>query len=191
MPSINLSFLNSLQENYKKYTNFIETGTFRGETIFQMEPYFSKLYTIEVNELLYKNVLKKYKGNKINFYLGDSQNILDEIVRNIKNKSIFFLDSHYGGGSHGRGKKDCPLYEELTSIILNHKDEAIIIIDDVRLFGKKPGDETHTGKVVCDWRDINIDNILNIVKDRLTNQYFMPSPIIDNDRFILHISQLN
>ena len=40
MPSINLSFLNSLQENYKKYTNFIETGTFRGETIFHMEPYF-------------------------------------------------------------------------------------------------------------------------------------------------------
>lgn len=191
MPSINLEFLNNLTDDYKKYTNFIETGTFRGETIFNMEPYFLKLYTIEVKEDLYNNVKKIYNGNKINFYLGDSQNILNEILINIKTKSVFFLDSHYGGGEHGRGTKDCPLYEELKSIILNHKDEAIIIIDDVRLFGKKPGDKVHTGKVICDWRDINIDNIINIVKDRLTSKYFRPSPIVDNDRFILHISQLN
>jgi len=35
-------------------------------------------------------------------------------------------------GNTGKG------VEEITSIISNHKDEAIIIVDDVRLFGKGP-----------------------------------------------------
>lgn len=48
MPSIDLNFLNKLQDNYETYKNFIETGTYYGETIFSLEPYFLKLHTIEI-----------------------------------------------------------------------------------------------------------------------------------------------
>jgi hypothetical protein len=41
MPSINLAFLKMLQTDYKNYPNFIETGTYMGETILHMEQYFS------------------------------------------------------------------------------------------------------------------------------------------------------
>ena len=47
MPSINLDFLNKLKNDYKDYPNFIETGTYFGETIMELEKYFSNLYTIE------------------------------------------------------------------------------------------------------------------------------------------------
>ena len=50
MPSLNEDFLLELQDDYTKYTCFIETGTFIGETIFALEPYFKKLYTIEFSE---------------------------------------------------------------------------------------------------------------------------------------------
>jgi hypothetical protein len=47
MPSLDYFFLNLLQDDYTKYDCFIETGTLNGCTIFSLEPYFNKLYTIE------------------------------------------------------------------------------------------------------------------------------------------------
>ena len=68
MPSIDKTFLLSLHDEYTKYTCFIETGTFYGDTIFSIEPYFNNIYTIEYSEILYKKTKNKYTGNKINFY---------------------------------------------------------------------------------------------------------------------------
>ena len=187
MPSINLDFLKKLQDDYKNYKNFIETGTFMGSTILFLEPYFTKLYTIEIKKEFYENIKNKYKGNKIKFYLGDSSNVLNEILPFIDGKSIFFLDGHWSAGNTGKGNKDCPLYEELTNIILHHKDEAIIIIDDVRLFGRRIVSKNE--REICNWEEINVENVLKIVKDRMTTKYFLPSCIVENDRLIINISK--
>jgi hypothetical protein len=185
MPGINLEFLNTLRDDYTKYTNFIETGTYLGDTIFSMEQYFSNLYTIEIKKEFYENVKNKYLGNKIKFYLGDSSHVLNELIPSINGKSIIFLDGHWSAGNTGKGDKDCPLYEELNNIILHHKDEAIIIIDDVRLFGKGP----NNGNEICNWEHINIDNIIKIVVKRIEKTYLLPSHISINDRLIIHISK--
>jgi len=185
MPSIDLNFLKTLKTDYKNYPNFIETGTFMGDTILHMEQYFSNLYTIEIKKEFYEEVKKKYKGDKINFYLGDSGVVLTDILPIITGKSIIFLDGHWSADNTGKGIKDCPLYEEITSIISSHKDEAIIIVDDARLFGKGPNEGTE----ICNWEEINTENILKIVKDRMTNHYFLPSSMNNEDRLVIHISK--
>lgn len=185
MPSIDVKFINSLQNDYTEYPNFIETGTYRGDTILHMEPYFTNLYTIEIKKEYYELVKNNYKGNKINMYLGDSSTMLKHMMANINNKSIIFLDGHWSAGDTGKGDKDCPIYEELNQIMSYHKDEAIIIIDDVRLFGMGP----NNGNNICNWEDINIETILNIVKGRITKRYLLPSDLNQNDRLIIHISK--
>lgn len=191
MPSLEIDILKSIKiENLiENYPVFVETGTYMGETILNFEKYFSKLHTIEIKPEFYDNVKRKYNGNKITFHLGDSSIKLNEICRSITNNTIIFLDGHWSAGNTGRGDKDCPLYEELTAIIENLNSKAIVIIDDCRLFGLGPN--TSNGQEVCDWENITIDKILNLVKNRLHEYYTLPSKLDPNDRLILHLNEKN
>lgn len=186
MPHIDYNFLISLKDDFNKYKTFIETGTAMGWTIFSMEPYFDNLFTIEISELYYTLTKDKYNGNKINFILGDSTYMLNDILGKIDNDTIIFLDGHFSSGNTGKGDKDCPLLEELESINNNFKHNAIIIIDDHRLFGKGPNNKQCSE----DWEDISDDKVLNILSNRITDTYFLPSELDDKDRMIIHIKNI-
>ena len=180
MPSININYLGQLKEDYTKYPNFIETGTFAGDTIFAVEPYFENLYTIELSKELHQSTSLKYTGNKISFIQGDSSLKLLELLPNIQGKSIIYLDGHYSCGVTARGKKDCPLYEELESIMKLHQDNCIVIIDDVRLFEYKSE---------IDWSEINREKILDITEARTSSFNFLPSELHHEDRMVLYLNE--
>lgn len=182
MPSITPLFLDNLQEDYRNYSCFIETGTYNGGTIFAVEPYFEKLHTVEFSELYYNRTKSRYLGNKINFILGDSSIVFETLLRTIPDKSIFFLDGHWSCEDTGRSNKDCPLEEEIKHINELFVNEAIIIIDDYRLFGL---DKSNIG--MEDWSQINKEKLLNILKDRIKCVYHLPSELAIDDRLIVHI----
>jgi hypothetical protein len=179
MPSITYSFLKKLKDSYKNYPCFIETGTYKGDTIYGVEPYFKKLYTIEFSENYYNDVKKKYTGNKINFILGDSSIVFKTLLPTITDKCIFFLDGHWSGEDTGHAEKDCPLEEEITHINDLFQNKAIIIIDDFRLFGRKINE---------DWSQINKENLLNSLKSRINDVYHLDSQLAKDDRLIIHIN---
>lgn len=184
MPSLDVSFLNLLQDDYKKYNVFIETGTYNGDTTFSLEPHFEKLYTIEYSEHYYNNTKNRYHGNKINFILGDSSIVFKTLLPQITEKCIFFLDGHWSGGNTGHSEKDCPLEEEITQICNLFQQDAIIIIDDFRLFGL---DKT-SGKLEEDWSMINKDKLVDILKPRISMVYHLDSVSAKDDRLIIHIN---
>jgi hypothetical protein len=186
MPSINNHFCNKLQDDYTNYRCFIETGTLNGDSIFALEPYFDKLYTIEFSEKYYNNTKNKYCGNKINFILNDSSIEFKSLLPNITDDCIFFLDGHWSGGDTGKSEKDCPLEEEITLIHNLFKNKGIIIIDDFRLFGL----DKSSGKLEEDWSKINKNNLLNILSSRISKIYHLDSDCAKDDRLIIHINAI-
>lgn len=80
---------------------FLETGTFIGQTSFEMSKYFKKVLTVEIDDKLYNdvvNVAKKKNINNIDFFHGDSSILINEMINKIKDKpTLFFLDGHFSG----------------------------------------------------------------------------------------------
>ena len=58
---------------------------------------------------------------------------------------------------------------------------SAVKIDNV----KKPNKKNE----ICNWEEINVENILEIVKDRMSNHYFLPSYLYKEDRMVIHISK--
>jgi hypothetical protein len=77
------------------------------------------------------------------------------------------------------------LEEEITHINNLFKNEAIIIIDDFRLFGLD-----RTNEEGEDWSQINKENLLNILRYRINKEYHLDSSWAKDDRLIIHINAI-
>lgn len=112
----------------------IETGTYLGDMVYAQRKVFKKIYSIELSKQLHERAVKRFKKySSIEILQGDSGVVLDSIIKNLNNKSIFWLDGHYSGGFTAKGSTECPIIEELNTIFKS-KYEHIILIDDAREF---------------------------------------------------------
>lgn len=186
MPSLNSDFLSLLQDDFTQYPCFIETGTLEGETIFAMEPHFTKLYTIELSPHYHENTKNSYGGSKITFLPGDSSVVFNDFLPTIDTPAIFFLDGHWCSGDTARGSVDCPLMEEVTHITNLFKQSAIVIIDDARLFGL---DES-SGQLEENWSAITKEGLLAILGPRIEKVYSIDSECAADDILVVHIRAL-
>lgn len=157
----------------KEFNVFVETGTFIGETLQNVNSYFEEVHSIELSENFYVTAVNNFKKHK-NIYLhfGDSSKVLPEVIKHIQKDTIFFLDGHWSNGNTAKGEKDCPLLEELKILYDEFAYSSIIIIDDYKLFGTKENE---------DWSYISVENILKIVVNRLVNLE------INNNRLVLYM----
>jgi len=133
----------------KKYniTNFVETGTYLGETIELTKKHFNKIYSIELGKKLYKNAKKNFaKNKKIKIYYGDSALILPKLIKKINSRSLFWLDAHHSMGITSKGTTETPILKELKSISRDKIKNHVILVDDARDF-KGVGDYPTIKKV--------------------------------------------
>ena len=176
MPSFNIDYLKTFC-NPDEYKIFIETGTGYGGSLSQVQHHFEFCHTVELAEHIYKASSEKYKSDNTTFYLGDSTHVLPTIVPLVDKPAIIFLDGHWSCGETAQGDKDCPLYEELEAInkYLKPGLKTIIIIDDYRLFGQGS------------WADINKEECIKRVQDRLVNCIIRESTEAKEDRLIMFL----
>jgi hypothetical protein len=173
--------MKSILSRFSQYSNimtFIETGTFRAETILKMCNLFSNCHTIELSRELYEQARKQKSGSSITFHNGDSVKILEELIPQIKEPAIFFLDAHWCGRESAKGNLDVPLIEEIK-LIAKRMYSDLLIIDDFRLFS------TNTNE---DWKIISVKAILNILRGKISYwKRLIPRSAysVRNDRMII------
>lgn len=108
---------------------FVETGTAGGDSIGKASIYFKECHTIEI-----KTDVPLLDRENINYHIGNSVEILPEIIKTFDDSyALFFLDAHYSDSEPSDGKiKECPVIEEIQAI--GAYPNSLIIIDDARLF---------------------------------------------------------
>lgn len=128
---------------------FVELGTAGGDTIKTAAKCFKKCYTIEIIEnraIVDKSIenIKWLTGNTVDILptiiddLLVEKALMQKGVDPIYNYSVFWIDSHYSDPEPNTSQfTECPLMEELEIISL-YQHDAIILIDDARLFMGHP-----------------------------------------------------
>jgi len=118
--------------------DFIETGTYYGETAVWASKVFERVSTMENSQEIYEITKNKHQGiNNIEFLFGDSRALLDKVVGKLAEPAIFWLDAHWSGGLTYGDDDQCPLVEEIKIIDSSSLDH-FIFIDDARLFLSSP-----------------------------------------------------
>ena len=130
-----LLFATTKINTFEKFSNdyFVESGSYEGESIQRAQKAeFQHIYSIEISKKYYDICKKKFSYNpNIKLFLGDSGDILYEVIKNIDSTITFWLDGHYSGGATGKGKSNTPILRELDQIKKHPIKNHTILIDDM------------------------------------------------------------
>ena len=149
-------------KEYGEIANFIETGTYLGNTAYWASQIFNRVVTIEYSSTMHQKATEKYGHlENIDFLYGDSREKLEEVVLQLDKPSIFWLDAHWSGGAtYGQGD-ECPILDEIK-IINSSTHRHFILIDDARLFLSPPP----SPHLIEQWPDITkVINTLNQIDE--------------------------
>ncbi|XHR29535.1 MAG: hypothetical protein ACFUZC_03055 [Chthoniobacteraceae bacterium] len=115
---------------------FIETGTFRGDTVAGLVSSFEAIDTVEFSPEHHEAARVRFAGfPHVRVHQGNSAEVLQKIVAKAGNAAaLFWLDAHWCAADHTAGEKSqCPLLGELKAIG-KLDPRSVIMIDDARYF---------------------------------------------------------
>lgn len=160
----------------------VETGSAGGDSARLASTMFKEIWTIELIE---NRAEVKDAPDNIYFLQGDSVELLPQIIEELKTIKgdkknqyvLFYLDAHYSGDTPNEsGYPECPVMEEIKAVA-EYGEDAIIIIDDARLFFGHPPHPHNPQEwpTVCD--------IFHLLKEKFPYHH-----ITTTDDYILCIS---
>lgn len=115
----------------------VETGTYYGEMVVAMRNRFAEIYSVEYDPALAQRAQQKFaRWPHIHILEGDSQKVVPELLKSLKEPTLFWLDAGYYGwaGLHGNEKR---LTSEIEAV-LSHSlpghptSPHVILMDDAR-----------------------------------------------------------
>lgn len=114
---------------------FVETGTFQGVMIEEVQARFPQVFSVELAPAIYEAARQKFADRPhVTILQGDSATVLPELLTEISEPCLFWLDGHYSAGPTARGSKETPVVEELAAIHRHPVRGHVVLIDDARCF---------------------------------------------------------
>jgi GT2 family glycosyltransferase len=122
-------------------TLFVESGTFRGESLALVQPLFDQCISLELSQKYYDDARKRFAhASNVRLVHSDSSQALGQIRDTYDHQStLFWLDAHWCAteAAAAGSLSQCPLLDELRAIGRLRAD-SVILIDDARLFLSPP-----------------------------------------------------
>ena len=118
--------------------DFVETGTYRGDTAAWAAEHFARVATIELSPEYHAAATARFQTQpQVRVLLGDSGAMLRKVAAELPGSAIFWLDAHWSGLDTAGRETECPLLAELA--ILNAASVThTLLVDDARLFAAPP-----------------------------------------------------
>ena len=119
---------------------FIETGTYKGDSVAAVRPVFRELHTCELSPELHAAAKLRFEDDPaVHCHLGSSPDRLRSLaVLHARHPVMYWLDAHWCSGNQTAGQESqCPLLDELEAIAPLHT-ESVVWIDDARYFTAPP-----------------------------------------------------
>jgi hypothetical protein len=119
---------------------FVESGTYRGDTVAALQADFDALTSVELDDALYDLARRRFAGlAHVEILHGDSGTLMPEIVGRLDAPTLFWLDGHYSAGVTARGVEETPVMRELDAVFGAGRRGDVVLIDDARCFTGEAG----------------------------------------------------
>ncbi|CAB4943471.1 MAG: hypothetical protein F2812_16840 [Actinobacteria bacterium] len=119
---------------------FVETGTYRGDTLALVGKLVARAISIELDERLADLARKRFsRVPQVEIITGDSAQVLPGVVDDLSNVALFWLDGHFSDGVTALGDQVTPIEQELRTVLRPGGVDHIVLIDDERLFDGTDG----------------------------------------------------
>jgi hypothetical protein len=115
---------------------FVETGTFKGDSLEVALRFFPRCESVEASVPLYEQVRARFRlRENARLQLGDSPSFLRQRQAEFaQTPTLFWLDAHWCNADDTSGAaSQSPLLEELGAIGSLHQD-SVVLIDDAWLY---------------------------------------------------------
>ena len=117
---------------------FVETGTYRGDTVAKLVDHVQRVVSIELDPTLAGLARRRFAGkSKVTILQGDSAEELPRVISELHELSLLWLDGHYSGGVTA-DSGESPIMRELAAA-LSADQPHVILVDDIRLFDGSDG----------------------------------------------------
>lgn len=111
-------------------TTLVETGTYYGEMIAAVAPRFHRIYSIEIDPQLAGRARERFRRfPHVTIVAGDSQTAVPQLLAQLNEACLWWLDAGYCGWAGASGKSD-RLGSEFDAILAARDHRHVILMDD-------------------------------------------------------------